>query len=58
MLVTRIAKTFNDLDWNYEIKLDGYRIILKIINNSIHHYYLRYIKYVANIYKICDINKA
>ena len=34
MLATRIEEPFNDPDWIYEIKLDGYRIIAEVINNK------------------------
>ena len=34
MLATRIEEPFNDPDWIYEIKLDGYRIISEVINNK------------------------
>ena len=34
MLATRIEEPFNDDDWIYEIKLDGYRIISEVINNK------------------------
>ena len=34
MLATRIEEPFNDHDWIYEIKLDGYRIISEVINNK------------------------
>ena len=34
MLATRIEEPFNNPDWLYELKLDGYRIISQVINNQ------------------------
>ncbi len=34
MLATRIEEPFNDPDWSYKMKLDGYRIIAEVINNK------------------------
>ena len=34
MLATRIEEPFNDDDWIYEIKLDGYRIISEVKDNK------------------------
>jgi bifunctional non-homologous end joining protein LigD len=48
MLATKIAAPFNDPDWTYEVKWDGFRILVHIIKNKVTLFSRSLLDYTTN----------
>src|SRR4051812_46415675 len=48
MLATKIAAPFDDPDWTYEVKWDGFRILVHIIKNKVTLFSRSLLDYTTN----------